>query len=166
MIDPRLSAVLRGCDVLDDPNLTKQRMQSIRQVCAVIADSYLCTIRVALSANGDDGGWLDNANFDASGAPLDQHVGYQLALNTVLWIDQMQDCGSSEGAIRFRAHMAGEWAKARRNADQFVFGEVRDATQSALDRLEHRGAALVAGVAMKEMGAPPEARPTTAWSFD
>jgi hypothetical protein len=165
MLDPRLSAVLRAADVLDDPKLTKQRIASCRQVCAVIADSFLCTIRVSVSANGDDGSWLDNANFDASGAPLDQHLGYQLALNTVLWIDQMSDAGTSDGAIRFRAHIAHEWAKARRNAEELVFGEVRAATQVALDRLEHRGAALVAGVAMKEMGALPEARPT-AWSFD
>jgi hypothetical protein len=165
MIDSRLSAVLRAADTLDNPKVTKEQIASCRRVCAVIADSFLCTIRVALTANGDDGSWLDNANFDASGAPLDQHVAYQLALNTVLWIDQMSDAGTSDGAIRFRAHMAGEWAKARRNAEELVFGEVRAATQVALDRLEHRGAALVAGVAMKQTRETPET-PTTAWSFD
>jgi hypothetical protein len=171
MTDQFLPALLRACDTLD-ANPTKERVTSIRKLCAVLADAYLCKIRANLSAADFDDRWLDDANFDESGAPLDMVICYHLALNTCCWIDSTDhESLTSEWARKHRARTVSDWVKARRRADEFAFGEVRAATQIALDRAERRAAGLVAGVAAVAMRKDAEPRvespsPVQAWSFD
>ena len=157
--------MLRACDVLDDPQVTKERLASMRQICAVIADSYLATIRASIGETDIVNGWPR-----PDGAPPEMVIGYELALHTLCFIDSAQDVGrTSEWARKHRAHVVSEWVAARRAAEEFAYGSIKASTLVGLDRAERDAAGLVAGiasVAMRDKAAPrvespDESRPTT-----
>jgi hypothetical protein len=161
VIDSRLSSLIRRASALDNTDVTKEQVESVRTVCHVVGVSLLATIRGSLQPGSPD---EDDVVVDGwpslKGADPVLEVAYNLALATCDWIHAFNcPAGSGSWWENYRGRAFTRWADCRRAAEVCAYGAVTDDTIGALQAAERRMAEPAIDNTIRSL-IPPEAPPT------
>jgi hypothetical protein len=159
MNDPRLLNVTDAARALDEPHLTRERVNQVTQLCRFYAESLDPGYEVMFG----DGEWPSQA----------QRVAFILAMKTLDYANSLLSPEGGTPAMKTwwrgqRATALREWGEARREAELCATGKVQGSTLNALARAERGAEQRTPLVASSENTPPLVTRSDlpTAWSFD
>jgi hypothetical protein len=107
MTDHLLEALLRACTVLDDPDVTAERVASVKQLSAVLAQSL------------DDGFVIGD---DVVEPATERRVAFNLAAAMMTFCESLDWPDGTNWWREYQARMRVKWLTARRAAEQLVSG--------------------------------------------